>query len=189
MFLFTIHWTDSSSHMALCLNHHVFHFQYFLAIVTSFERRNFHNKPICLSNNGHQVIDILVSIVSWLHSGSQDSSVSIVMGYRLEGLGSIPGSARFFSSLQHPDRLWGPLSLLSNGYQGLFPRGCKAAQRVGDHSPPSRAEVKKSGTISPLPFMSSWHSAYLIKHRDFIFTLVEFLQVWCILRRWAYMPV
>jgi len=29
-------------------------------------------------------------------------------------------SWEFFSSLQRPHRLWRPLSLLSNGYQGLF---------------------------------------------------------------------
>jgi len=28
----------------------------------------------------------------------------------------------FFSSPLHPDQLWGPLSLLSNGYRGFFPR-------------------------------------------------------------------
>jgi hypothetical protein len=43
------------------------------------------------------------------------------MGYRMNGPGSSPGSERFFSSLQHPERLWDPPSLLSNGYRGLFP--------------------------------------------------------------------
>jgi hypothetical protein len=43
-----------------------------------------------------------------------------------------------------------------------FPRG-KAA---GACSHPSSAEVKKGGAIPPLPHMSSWHNAYLIKHRD-----------------------
>jgi hypothetical protein len=28
-----------------------------------------------------------------------------------------------FSFSLHPDRLWGPPSLLCNGYQGLFPQG------------------------------------------------------------------
>jgi hypothetical protein len=30
--------------------------------------------------------------------------------------------ARIFISPYHPHRFWGPLSLLSDGYRGLFPR-------------------------------------------------------------------
>jgi hypothetical protein len=38
--------------------------------------------------------------------------------------GSSPGSGwEFFSSPPRPDRLWGPPSLLPNGYQGLFSGG------------------------------------------------------------------
>jgi hypothetical protein len=49
--------------------------------------------------------------------------VDVTMGYRLDSLHSIPGSARFFSSLQLPDKQYGPLNLLSNGHWGLFPWG------------------------------------------------------------------
>jgi hypothetical protein len=51
----------------------------------------------------------------------RDSLVSITMGYGLDGWGSIPGRAkRFFSTPQHPDQLWGPPSLLLNGYWELI---------------------------------------------------------------------
>jgi hypothetical protein len=49
------------------------------------------------------------------------SSVGIVTGHGLDSRGQIPSrSKRFFSSPQHPDRLWVPLIVLSNGYQGLL---------------------------------------------------------------------
>jgi len=38
--------------------------------------------------------------------------------------------------------LWGPPSLLSNGYRGPFPGGKARPGRDADHSPPSSAEVK-----------------------------------------------
>jgi len=40
--------------------------------------------------------------------------------------GSIPGKDNDFSLHQCPDRLWGPPSVIFNGYRGLLPRG-KAA--------------------------------------------------------------
>jgi hypothetical protein len=49
------------------------------------------------------------------------SSVSIVSDYGLDNR-AIEMKAFFLKPLC-PDRLWGPLSLLYNGYRGSFPRG------------------------------------------------------------------
>jgi hypothetical protein len=38
--------------------------------------------------------------------------------------------------------------------------------RKAEHSPPSSAQVTKGGAIPPLPHMSSWQRAELIKHRN-----------------------
>jgi hypothetical protein len=56
------------------------------------------------------------------HSGLINfSAVGITTDYGLGGCGSIPDKdKRFFFTPQRPDRLWGPPSLLSNGYCGLF---------------------------------------------------------------------
>jgi hypothetical protein len=44
---------------------------------------------------------------------SLDSVVGIATGYGLDAVGS-----RIFSSPRRPDRLWGPLNLLSSEYRG-----------------------------------------------------------------------
>jgi hypothetical protein len=83
----------------------------------------------------------------------QDSSVDIMIGYRLHSGGLILGSARFFSS---------PVSRMAVGPNkspiqcilGALSPGDKA-----DHSPPSSAEVKNGVAIPPFPHMSSQHSA------------------------------
>jgi hypothetical protein len=53
--------------------------------------------------------------------------------------------------------------------------------READHSSPPNATVKKGGAIPPLP-MSSWHTAWLRKHRDNFASYVpvgfNFLQEW-----------
>jgi hypothetical protein len=49
---------------------------------------------------------------------SQESSVDI-----LDGWGTIPGRDKIFASPYCPDHLWGPPSLLSDGYWRLLPGG------------------------------------------------------------------
>jgi hypothetical protein len=54
--------------------------------------------------------------------------------------GSNPGGGEIFRTC--PDRPWGPLSLLYNGYR-VFPGGKERPGRDADPSPPSSAVVKK----------------------------------------------
>jgi hypothetical protein len=46
-------------------------------------------------------------------------------GYGLGNMGTISGTAGFFSSPQHPDQLWGSTNLPSHVYQDLFHQGVK----------------------------------------------------------------
>jgi hypothetical protein len=82
-------------------------------------------------------------ILSLLIDESRDSSVGIATGYglddRMTGVGFPAGAGNFFSSTRIPDRLWGPPSLLSNGYRGFFSLEVKWPGREADHSPPSSA--------------------------------------------------
>jgi hypothetical protein len=58
-----------------------------------------------------------------MERGIWDSAVDIATGYglhdRVVGV-RVPEGAGFFSSPRRPDRLWGPPSLLPNGYRRLF---------------------------------------------------------------------
>jgi hypothetical protein len=58
----------------------------------------------------------------------------------LDGPASNPGGDEIFRT--HPDRRWGPYSLLYNWYQVSFP-GIKRPERGVGHSPLSCAEVKE----------------------------------------------
>jgi hypothetical protein len=79
--------------------------------------------------------------------------VGIATGYGLDdrevGV-QVPVGSRIFSPPSRPDRLWGPPSLLSNGYPEDLSPVVKRQGREADHSPPTSAEVKKT-SIHPLP--------------------------------------
>jgi hypothetical protein len=69
-------------------------------------------------------------------NGSRDSVAGIAIGYGLDDQGVkvwFPVGAWIFTSLDPPDRLWGPPNLTSNGHRGLLFRG-----READHSPLTR---------------------------------------------------
>jgi hypothetical protein len=50
--------------------------------------------------------------------------------------------------------------------------GVKRPGSEADHSPPSSIKMKNGGAVLPLPRVSSWHSAKLIKHRNNFFVVV-----------------
>jgi hypothetical protein len=73
----------------------------------------------------------------------------------------VPLVSRMFTSLYRSDLLWSPPSL-KPPIQWVPWSLCPGVNRQGreaNHLPPTSAEVKKSGSMKPLPHMSSWRSA------------------------------
>jgi hypothetical protein len=99
---------------------------------------------------------LLLKFAVW----SVDSSLGIVANCGMDGRGSVPGRGeRFFvfsivsrpspGSTRHPLQ-WVP---------GALSLGVKRSVRKADRSPPSSAEVKNGGAISPLPHTFSCRDA------------------------------
>jgi hypothetical protein len=81
------------------------------------------------------------------------------VGYGLEYRCSIPDRAGFFLFATSLNRLWGPPSLLYNGFRVYF-LGIKRPGREADYSPLSSAEVKNmwSYTYTPQYDYMGWCS-------------------------------
>jgi hypothetical protein len=65
-------------------------------------------------------------ILKLIHRKGEKQGSGIATGYGLDGRGvgvRLPVGERFFSSPRSPERLWGPPSLLTNRYRGLFHGG------------------------------------------------------------------
>jgi hypothetical protein len=84
-----------------------------------------------------------------------DCSTGIETDYGLDGRGSIPAEAKFFSSLQNPDRLWGPTKPTIRWVPWALSPGINCPGREVDLSPIYSAEVKNDGAIPSLPHTSS----------------------------------
>jgi hypothetical protein len=70
------------------------------------------------------VVCVCVCVHMCVHVVCDGSAAGMVTGYGLDDQEvrvQLPVGSRIFSSPYHPDRLWGPPNLLSNGYRCLFP--------------------------------------------------------------------
>jgi hypothetical protein len=84
------------------------------------------------------------------HYWSQDSSDGIVTGY---------GQCKILLFSTASRLTLGPTQAPIQLVLGAIFPGVNWLRREADHSPPSSAEVKKGGSIPPLPHTSSWRSA------------------------------
>jgi hypothetical protein len=106
------------------------------------------------------VIIIIIATGYWLDD--RGVGVRVLVGSRI----FFPTSSRPALGPTQPPIKWAPV---------VPSPSVKQQGREADHSPPTSAEVKKCGSMHPLPHTPSWRSAYLVKHRD-KFTLPTFLK-------------
>jgi hypothetical protein len=119
-------------------------------------------------NTEKRAIPSCVSIWSLSQGGSRDSSVGIASGLwagRPCFFSPLQGLGKFFSASPRPDRLWGPPSLLSSGYQGFLPPGYSGRGVKVFTLLLSSAEVKNAWGFTSVPqyLFMAW---CLVEHRD-----------------------
>jgi hypothetical protein len=91
---------------------------------------------------------------------------NIATFYGLKDQGLIPGRGKWlFSTLQRPNLLWGPYSLISNGHRVLFPPGLSGRDVKLTTHLQLGPRWRIRGFIRSLPLMSSWAGVQLIKYR------------------------
>jgi hypothetical protein len=85
--------------------------------------------PVLIPKLFHTVLHVVWHVhynIPWSRLRIRDSIFGITTSYGLDDRGvgvQVPVGSRIFCSPRRPDRLWDPPSLLSNGFQGLFPLG------------------------------------------------------------------
>jgi hypothetical protein len=98
--------------------------------------------------------------------------VATATGYGMDSWGSTPRRGkRFASTSRRPDRALELTQPPTQWVLGALSLGLKRLGREAYYPPPSNAEVKIGGAISPLPHTSSWRGALLFKYGD-SFTLL-----------------
>jgi hypothetical protein len=90
----------------------------------------------------------------------RDNVVGIVTGYSLDdqevGVRAPEGQEFFFWTSSRP--ALGSTQALIQRLPGTLSLGLKRSAREADHSPPTSANVKKCGSLDPLPHTPSWSS-------------------------------
>jgi hypothetical protein len=102
---------------------------------------------------------ILLTSTTFFSARSRDSSVGIETGYRPDGRGSNPGSAKVFFFFSQTSSGSNPASYPMGS--GAISLGVKRPGRESDHSPLSSDEVKNGGAILSLPHV--FMAYFLIK--------------------------
>jgi hypothetical protein len=109
----------------------------------------------CGGSLGLNFEKLIVMCMVW----SRNSSVVIATRYGLDGPDLIPSKGKIFlfSTAYRP--ILGPTQPPIQWVRGALSHGVNRQGREADQLPPSSAEVKNDGAISPLSPMSSWNSA------------------------------
>jgi hypothetical protein len=112
----------------------------FLCAVSVFRRLSYWYTFSYRHNNfSMEVYRVGAGIAQWYSAGLR------------AGWSRVPIPARTGNEQPRPDRLWGPPSLLSNGYQRLLPLEVKRPGRETDQSLASSADVKNAWSYTFTP--------------------------------------